>query len=180
MQAGNTAFQQQRHQQAADEYSKAVDVSVEDPSFNAVLYGNRAAAHHALGRYVDAIADCFSAASLDPAYIRVLQRRADAYVAIGDHSNAAQVQAVVLHVGSAHLSCLCSDPSCNIGTKNAHMWFPDTLNGLNVQLYLFSTPLDILYPSVHLVCTCTGNRLTQPHQSAVFFASALQDDNRVQ
>lgn len=91
LQAGNSAFQQQRHQQAADEYSKAIDMRVDDPAFAAVLYGNRAAAHHALGRYVDAIADCFSAASLDPLYIRVLQRRADAYVAIGDHSNAAQV-----------------------------------------------------------------------------------------
>ena len=91
MQAGNAAFQQQRHKQAADEYSRGIDVKVEDKAFNAVLYCNRAAAHHASGRYIDAIADCFTAASLDASYVRVLQRRADAYVAIGDHTNAAQV-----------------------------------------------------------------------------------------
>lgn len=90
-QAGNAFFQQQRHQQAADEYSKAVEVKVEDKSFNAVLYCNRAAAYHAMSKYIDAIADCFTASALDASYVRVLQRRADAYVAIGDHTNAAQV-----------------------------------------------------------------------------------------
>ena len=99
-QAGNTAFQQQRHQQAADEYSRAINVKVEDDAFNAVLYCNRAAAYHAVGRYVDAIADCFTAAALDASYVRVLQRRADAYVAIGDHTNAAQV-----HVRAYSMLC---------------------------------------------------------------------------
>ena len=91
MQAGNAAFQQQRHQQAADEYSRAINMKVEDDAFNAVLYCNRAAAHHAMGKYIDAIADCFTAAALDASYVRVLQRRADAYIAIGDHTSAAQV-----------------------------------------------------------------------------------------
>lgn len=91
MQAGNAFFQQQRHQQAADEYSKAIEVKVEDQAFNAVLYCNRAAAYHAMSKYIDAIADCFTASALDASYVRVLQRRADAYVAIGDHTNAAQV-----------------------------------------------------------------------------------------
>ena len=91
MQAGKAAFQQQRHQQAAEEYSKAINIAVEDSAFNAVLYCNRAAAWHALAKYVDAIADCFTAAALDATYVRVLQRRADAYVAIGDYTNAAQV-----------------------------------------------------------------------------------------
>ena len=95
MQAGNAAFQQQRHQQAADEYSRAIDMKVEDDAFNAVLYCNRAAAHHAMGKYIDAIADCFTAAALDASYVRVLQRRADAYVAIGDHSSAAQVDCCI-------------------------------------------------------------------------------------
>ena len=90
-QAGNAFFQQQRHQQSADEYNKAIEVKVEDKAFNAVLYCNRAAAYHAMNKYIDAIADCFTASALDASYVRVLQRRADAYVAIGDHTNAAQV-----------------------------------------------------------------------------------------
>lgn len=64
---------------------------MEDKAFNAVLYCNRAAAYHAMSKYIDAIADCFTASALDASYVRVLQRRADAYVAIGDHTNAAQV-----------------------------------------------------------------------------------------
>ena len=104
LQAGNAAFQQQRHQQAADEYSRAIDIKVEDAAFNAVLYCNRAAAHHAVGKYVDAIADCFTAAALDASYVRVLQRRADAYIAIGDYNNAAQVG--VLHPHKWHASHL--------------------------------------------------------------------------
>ncbi|KAK9829321.1 hypothetical protein WJX72_005188 [[Myrmecia] bisecta] len=89
-QVGNTAFQQQRYQPAADAYTAALELKLDDPAVNAVLYCNRAASLHALGKYVDAIADCFQAAALDPAYIRVYQRRADAYNAIGDYANAAQ------------------------------------------------------------------------------------------
>ena len=80
-------------------------MKVEDRAFNAVLFCNRAAAHHALSKYIDAIADCFTAAALDASYVRVLQRRADAYVALGDHTNAAQVWYSVaqflLHVDNA-------------------------------------------------------------------------------
>ena len=100
-QAGNAFFQQQRHQQAADEYSKAIEVKVDDQAFNAVLYCNRAAAYHAMSKYIDAIADCFTASALDASYVRVLQRRADAYVAIGDHTNAAQVAMLTVLLCSA-------------------------------------------------------------------------------
>ena len=118
LQAGNAAYQVQKHQQAADEYSRAIDIRVEDPVFNAVLYCNRAAAYIGLSKYVDAIADCFSAAHLDPFYIRVLQRRADAYTAIGDHSNAAQVcwnvvasiRTILRHCLPAHLYSLIKGP----------------------------------------------------------------------
>ncbi len=104
-QAGNAFFQQQRHQQAADEYSKAVEVKVEDQAFNAVLYCNRAAAYHAMSKYIDAIADCFTASALDASYVRVLQRRADAYVAIGDHTNAAQVTMLTVLLCTRQCHC---------------------------------------------------------------------------
>lgn len=76
---------------------------MEDGAFNAVLYCNRAAAYHAMSKYIDAIADCFTAAALDASYVRVLQRRADAYVAVGDHTNAAQVG--ILLVSIAQYCC---------------------------------------------------------------------------
>ena len=46
---------------------------------------------HALGQHIDALADCYAAASLDPGYLRALQRRADILAALGDHAGAAQV-----------------------------------------------------------------------------------------
>lgn len=126
-QAGNTAFQQQRHQQAADEYSRAISVKVEDDAFNAVLYCNRAAAYHAVGRYVDAIADCFTAAALDASYVRVPQRRADAYIAIGDHVNAAQVLFASLHIARSLVqsrvdaaAVACADRSQSLCSAYAH------------------------------------------------------------
>jgi hypothetical protein len=48
---------------------------VEDATFNAVLYCNRAAALQALGHHLDAVADCCVAAHLDGRYPRVLQVR---------------------------------------------------------------------------------------------------------
>ena len=57
-----------------------------------MLHCNRAAALHALGKYVEAVADCFVAAELDPGYMRVHQRRSDAYTAMGDYASAAQVR----------------------------------------------------------------------------------------
>lgn len=89
---------------------------MEDVAFNAVLYCNRAAAHHAVGKYVDAIADCFTAAALDASYVRVLQRRADAYIAIGDYNNAAQVG--VLHPHMWHASSIVTSPH-TVATSSA-------------------------------------------------------------
>ncbi len=77
-------------------------MKVEDQAFNAVLYCNRAAAYHAMSKYIDAIADCFTASALDASYVRVLQRRADAYVAIGDHTNAAQVTMLTVLLCTRH------------------------------------------------------------------------------
>jgi hypothetical protein len=48
-------------------------LQVEDATFNAVLYCNRAAALQALGHHLDAVADCCVAAHLDGRYPRVLQ-----------------------------------------------------------------------------------------------------------
>eukprot|EP00877_Chromochloris_zofingiensis_P007902 jgi/Chrzof1/3365/Cz12g22140.t1 len=87
-QLGNRSYQAKQYKQAYKHYTEALQVKVEDATFNAVLYCNRAAALHSLGQYIDAIADCCIAAHLDATYPRVLQRRADAFCAIGDYSSA--------------------------------------------------------------------------------------------
>lgn len=72
-QRGNAAFQAQQYRQAHDAYSEALALNIQEPTLNAVLLCNRAAALHACGQYLDAIADCCLAAQLDDKYSRVLQ-----------------------------------------------------------------------------------------------------------
>ena len=59
-----------RYQDAIDEYTKALDV---DPS-NAVLYGNRSAAHLKMESYGYALQDASKAIELDKAYVKVCVR----------------------------------------------------------------------------------------------------------
>lgn len=59
LQAGNKAFQQQRYDAAVEAYSRALDASIGDAAFEAVVLCNRAAAQLGAGRCVDAVADCF-------------------------------------------------------------------------------------------------------------------------
>ncbi len=91
--AGNSAFQAQRFEEAAAHYSAGLEAgaAVDEPTLAAVLHCNRAAAHHACGRYLDALADCYRAEALDACYARVYHRRADAFWALGAYDAAAQV-----------------------------------------------------------------------------------------
>lgn len=74
-QRGNAAYQAQQYRQALEAYSDALALNVEEPTLNAVLLCNRAAALHACGQYLEAIADCCMAAQLNGKYPRVLQVR---------------------------------------------------------------------------------------------------------
>jgi len=87
--AGNAAFAAGAYEGAASHYSAGLAAAAPSPPLNAVLHCNRAAAHHAAGRYVDAIADCCAAEALDPGYARPRQRRAEAWAALGDGGAAA-------------------------------------------------------------------------------------------
>eukprot|EP00879_Flechtneria_rotunda_P025199 GHRR01026767.1.p1 GENE.GHRR01026767.1~~GHRR01026767.1.p1 ORF type:complete len:352 (+),score=132.55 GHRR01026767.1:740-1795(+) len=103
-QHGNRYYQSQQCQHAQQAYTEALALAIEDPSFNAVLLCNRAAAHHSNGQYLDAIADCYMAAELDDKYPRVLQVFGSGQIICANHSAAScdcfQVQAA-LHVEQA-------------------------------------------------------------------------------
>lgn len=88
-QAGNRAFQREDYPGSYQRYTEALVLAQDDPALCAVLYCNRAAALHNMKMFLEAIADCYCAGYADPTYIKVLQRRADAYCALGDYSNAA-------------------------------------------------------------------------------------------
>ncbi len=72
-QRGNRAYQCGRYADAAEAYTAALQLAAGDDAFCAVLLCNRAAAAHARGAHLDAVADCCLATALDPAYPRVLQ-----------------------------------------------------------------------------------------------------------
>lgn len=69
--AGNKAFQCGKHTEAVEHYTAAILNSVESRPFAAVCFCNRAAAHQALGKISDAIADCSLAIALDGSYGKV-------------------------------------------------------------------------------------------------------------
>lgn len=81
---GNDLFSLKKFEQAADAYSRGLEARSGDAKLDAVLHCNRAAALSALGRHVDAVADCCAAEALDAAYLRPRARRAEALAALGD------------------------------------------------------------------------------------------------
>ncbi|WIA14404.1 hypothetical protein OEZ85_002930 [Tetradesmus obliquus] len=115
LQRGNAAYQAQQYRQALEAYSDALALNVEEPTLNAVLLCNRAAALHACGQYLEAIADCCMAAQLDGKYPRVLQRRAEAYIAIEDYSSAvADLQQLVQLCGGGSSSSSCREAAIRL------------------------------------------------------------------
>ncbi|KAI3514412.1 hypothetical protein L1887_12793 [Cichorium endivia] len=86
--AGNEAYKSGRHKEAVNQYSRALQMSIESRSFAAICLCNRAAAHQALGEVVDAIADCNLAIALDGNYLKAISRRANLHEKIRDYEHA--------------------------------------------------------------------------------------------
>lgn len=59
-------------------------MGLEDHKLNAVLHCNRSACYQGMRKYMEAIMDASRALQLDAGYLRAFQRRADAYLAIGE------------------------------------------------------------------------------------------------
>ncbi|KAG0452334.1 hypothetical protein HPP92_024998 [Vanilla planifolia] len=87
--AGNKAFQAGRHLEAVEHYTAAVILSIESRPFAAICFCNRAAAYQAMGKIVDAIADCSFAIALDPSYKKAISRRATLLEMIRDYGQSA-------------------------------------------------------------------------------------------
>ncbi|CDP14173.1 unnamed protein product [Coffea canephora] len=86
--AGNGAFQSGKHAEAVEHYTAAISSSVVSRPFAAICFGNRAAAHQALGLISDAIADCSLAIALDENYLKAVSRRATLHEMIRDYKQA--------------------------------------------------------------------------------------------
>merc|ERR1712032_221622 len=76
---GNTAFKAGKWDQAIERYTRGMQL---DP-YNCVLPANRAMALLKKSQYGAAEADCTLALSMDPTYVKALQRRASARTGLG-------------------------------------------------------------------------------------------------
>jgi len=81
---GNQKFHAKSYEAALQAYADALAVDFDDQAFRAVLHANKAAALQAMGRFCEAVMECCISRTFDKTYIRALQRRADAYLSMGD------------------------------------------------------------------------------------------------
>lgn len=86
--AGNEAFKSGNYAEAVEHYTAALSSTVESRPFAAVCFSNRAAAYKAMGRVIDAIADCNVAIALDGSYLKASSRRASLFEMIRDYHRA--------------------------------------------------------------------------------------------
>ncbi|CAK7342656.1 unnamed protein product [Dovyalis caffra] len=86
--AGNEAVRSGRYTEAVEHYTAALSNNIESRPFAAICFGNRAAAHQALGQIADAIADCSLAVALDGNYSKAVSRRAALHEMIRDYGQA--------------------------------------------------------------------------------------------
>lgn len=97
---GNKAFHTKDYDAALQAYTDALSVDFVDDPFRAVLYANKAAALQAMGKYCDAVMECCISRTFDNSYIRALQRRADAYLSMGDWQMAMKdLEELLPHMG---------------------------------------------------------------------------------
>uniref|UniRef100_A0A6M2F8I0 J domain-containing protein n=1 Tax=Populus davidiana TaxID=266767 RepID=A0A6M2F8I0_9ROSI len=87
--AGNEAVRSGRYAEAVEHYTAALSNNIESRPFSAICFGNRAAAHQALGQIADAISDCSLAVALDGNYSKAVARRAALHERIRDYGQAA-------------------------------------------------------------------------------------------
>lgn len=86
---GNAAYTARRFEEAAEMYSRAINVS---PKGEPVFYSNRAACYVSMTppRHDLVIADCDAALALDKTYVKALNRRANAHEQLSHFAEALQ------------------------------------------------------------------------------------------
>lgn len=86
--AGNEAYAKSNMNEAIFHYSRALELNSYSPSFDAILYSNRAQAHLQEKRFDDALKDLNKAIELDSRYVKAYIKRAAAYTGLEKYQEA--------------------------------------------------------------------------------------------
>ncbi|CAG8436624.1 11068_t:CDS:2 [Scutellospora calospora] len=100
--AGNEAFKKEDFNKAYEIYTLALEIDPENKNTNSKLYSNRSAVLVKQGKLVEAIKDMDKALELDPAFVKVLKRRADTYMKLEKYSEAVQDLKAALEIDSTN------------------------------------------------------------------------------
>ncbi|KAL9963935.1 hypothetical protein ACROYT_G027495 [Oculina patagonica] len=85
---GNTEYKKKETYNAIYFYTEGIQVNCKDDNLNAKLYSNRATAHFRLGNYQEALNDATAAVELEPTFIKVIERGANACVQLQRYKEA--------------------------------------------------------------------------------------------
>ena len=96
--SGNEAVGSKKYESAIEIYTKAAGPGNLSPALAAVLYCNRAAAHHGLGNLALAVSDCCRAKALSPKYAKAHSRLAAILSELRMHSEAANELSAALEI----------------------------------------------------------------------------------
>jgi len=92
--AGNEHFVAKRYAEAAEVYSQAI---AKDP-VDHLLYGNRSAAYHAIGRFDEALSDANMAVRISPRWLKGYHRQGAALASLGRERAAATAYGEAMRV----------------------------------------------------------------------------------
>lgn len=109
---GNSLFKDGKYDQAAEFYTRAIELQKENVKEKAVFYANRAACHQQTHMYSLMIEDCNAALAIDPANVKAYLRRGIAHegiekwkLALEDYTKAQSISPGVAGASQGVLRC---------------------------------------------------------------------------
>ena len=131
---GNAALEAGMAQEAAELYSRAIELDATD----GVFYSNRSAARARLRRFADALRDAETAAELKPGWAKAHARQAAALSGLGEHERAAAAYARALELAPDTADVL-----------NNYGFFEERRGNLEAARDAYARARDLLLPHSH-------------------------------
>jgi len=88
LEEGNKEYRRKEASNALSFYTQGIQVKCKDDVLNAKLYSNRATAHFYVGNYQETLNDATAAVTLEPAFIKAIERGASACIKLKRYEEA--------------------------------------------------------------------------------------------